>query len=197
MNRRAVDRLVILVLALVLVVGLYASWRASQRNQAVNGMMGSMMGGSMGGQYGAGPVWYTLAALVVVIVVGGLYVIFRENLDDFGAVAGPARDTTPASSPPSDADGDRTTSPSGTSSAGTTTSAGRRLLDVLPEDERRVLEPVIVSPGLTQIELRDRADFSKSKISQTVSALEKRGLLYRERQGRTYRVYPDESVLEE
>jgi uncharacterized membrane protein len=56
------------------------------------------------------------------------------------------------------------------------------------------MAPVLESPGLTQIELRDRADFSKSKVSQTVSGLEKRGLLYREKQGRTYRVYPDDGV---
>nr|WP_265108825.1 MarR family transcriptional regulator [Halosolutus halophilus] len=69
-----------------------------------------------------------------------------------------------------------------------------RVLDLLPDDERRILEPVLSSPGLTQIELRDRSDFSKSKVSQTVSALEKRGLLYRERQGRTYRIYPSDDL---
>jgi uncharacterized membrane protein len=31
-------------------------------------------------------------------------------------------------------------------------------------------------------------------VSQTVSDLEKRGLLYRERQGRTYRVYPGDEI---
>jgi len=48
------------------------------------------------------------------------------------------------------------------------------VLDVLPADERRVLEPVIESPGITQLALRDRADFSKAKISQTVASLEER-----------------------
>ena len=67
-----------------------------------------------------------------------------------------------------------------------------RILDILPDDERRILEPVLESPGLTQIELRDRSDFSKSKVSQTVTDLEKRGLLYREPQGRTYRIYPSD-----
>jgi len=69
-----------------------------------------------------------------------------------------------------------------------------RVLDLLPEDERRVLEPVLESPGITQIELRDRSAFSKSKVSQTVTDLEERGLLYRERQGRTYRIYPSEEL---
>ncbi|QSG14561.1 helix-turn-helix transcriptional regulator [Halapricum desulfuricans] len=72
----------------------------------------------------------------------------------------------------------------------------RQVLDLLPDDERRILEPVVESPGLTQIALRDRSDFSKSKVSQTVSELEKRGLLYREKQGRTYRVYPDDDLEE-
>jgi|AntRauTorcE11898_2_1112593.scaffolds.fasta_scaffold13842_2 hypothetical protein len=72
--------------------------------------------------------------------------------------------------------------------------ADRQLLSMLPEDERRILEPVVDSPGITQIALRDRSDFSKSKVSQTVSELEKRGLLYRERQGRTYRVYPSDDL---
>ncbi|MGM0605053.1 MAG: helix-turn-helix transcriptional regulator [Halobacteriota archaeon] len=76
----------------------------------------------------------------------------------------------------------------------TATRDAPNVLDVLPEDERRVLEPVVASPGITQIELRDRSDFSKSKVSQTVSGLEKRGLLYRERQGRTYRVYPSDEL---
>ncbi|MCU4717104.1 helix-turn-helix transcriptional regulator [Halapricum hydrolyticum] len=70
----------------------------------------------------------------------------------------------------------------------------RQVLDLLPDDERRILEPVVESPGITQIALRDRSNFSKSKVSQTVSELEKRGLLYREKQGRTYRVYPGDDL---
>jgi len=79
-------------------------------------------------------------------------------------------------------------------SGGTAVGGPDRLLDVLPEDERRILEPVLESPGLTQIALRDRSEFSKSKVSQTVTDLEKRGLLYREEQGRTYRVYPADDL---
>lgn len=106
--------------------------------------------------------------------------------------AEPTADTDSAgdTGTPSDAE---SPSPSGTT-ASPTAQSGPRLLDVLPEDERRVLEPVVSSPGITQIELRDRSNFSKSKVSQTVSELEKRGLLYRERQGRTYRIYPSDDV---
>ncbi|QSG11739.1 putative transcriptional regulator [Halapricum desulfuricans] len=71
-----------------------------------------------------------------------------------------------------------------------------RVLELLPDDERRILEPVVESPGITQIALRDRSNFSKSKVSQTVSELEKRGLLYREKQGRTYRVYPGDDLAD-
>nr|WP_325064028.1 helix-turn-helix domain-containing protein [Halobacterium bonnevillei] len=40
------------------------------------------------------------------------------------------------------------------------------------------------SPGISQIELRDRCNFSERKVSKTASSLEERGLLYRERQAR-------------
>ncbi|MEF8975524.1 MAG: MarR family transcriptional regulator [Halapricum sp.] len=89
--------------------------------------------------------------------------------------------------------GSKTSAATGEASAGNGQSASE-VLDILPEDERRILEPVVDSPGLTQIALRDRSDFSKSKVSQTVSDLEKRGLLYREKQGRTYRVFPDDDL---
>lgn len=36
------------------------------------------------------------------------------------------------------------------------------VLRVLPDDERRILQPVVDDPGLTQIEVRDRSEFSKS-----------------------------------
>ncbi|MFB6353554.1 MAG: helix-turn-helix transcriptional regulator [Halobacteriales archaeon] len=149
-------------------------------------MMGSMMGGSMVGLHRTSPIWYALGTIVAAVLVGGVYVAVREDLVD---VDGPST----GSAGPSDAEqsGAQATEP-----ATSPSSTDRQLLDLLPEDERRVLEPVLASPGLTQIELRDRADFSKSKVSQTVSDLEKRGLLYRERQGRTFRVYPDAAVAE-
>jgi len=63
-------------------------------------------------------------------------------------------------------------------------------LSLLPDDEKQVLEPILESPGVTQVELRGRSGFSKSKVSQVLNELEERGVLYREPQGRTYRVYP-------
>lgn len=69
-------------------------------------------------------------------------------------------------------------------------------LEILPEDERRVLEPILDTPGITQVEVVARSDFSDAKVSQTLKALRDRGLVYREPQGRTYRLYPG-TVLEE
>lgn len=203
MNRRIADALAGLVLAVVLVLGLYGTWQAYQRTLAVDGMMVSMMGTSMGGMYGPNPVWYALGTLVVVVLGGGLYMVVRDDLvnhrtggpSNSDTVAGPA---SPGATIEEASNRSRTEKPSSPprdgGAAAPTSTAERRLLDLLPEDERRILEPVLASPGLTQIELRDRADFSKSKISQTVSDLEKRGLLYRERQGRTFRVYPADAV---
>jgi len=205
-NRRVADRLVLVGLAVVLVVGLYLAWR-SNRPATTSGMMSGMMGGTMG--TGVGPFWAILGTVVVVVVLGGTYVTVRETLSDpsEGPEAAPAPTptepapgaTVPTSTepaPPTASDAAEG-SPTNEEVGASVTARNRRLLDLLPGDERRVLEPVLTSPGLTQIELRDRADFSKSKVSQTVSDLEKRGLLYRERQGRTYRVYPAEPVLEE
>lgn len=69
-------------------------------------------------------------------------------------------------------------------------------ISILPEDERQILEPVLDTPGITQVEIIDRSEFSDAKVSQTLKALRERGLVYRERQGRTYRLYPG-TVLDE
>lgn len=63
-------------------------------------------------------------------------------------------------------------------------------LELLPEDERLILESILDTPGITQVEVVARSDFSKAKVSQTLKALRERGLVYREPQGRTYRLYP-------
>jgi uncharacterized membrane protein len=63
-------------------------------------------------------------------------------------------------------------------------------MEILPEDERRILEPVLDAPGITQVEVVARSGFSEAKVSQTLKALRQRGLVYREPQGRTYRLYP-------
>lgn len=67
-------------------------------------------------------------------------------------------------------------------------------LGILPEDERVVLDPILDTPGVTQVEVVARSDYSDAKVSQTLKAVRERGLVYREPQGRTYRLYP-ETVL--
>jgi len=194
-NRHRADLAVGLLVVLVLLAGGALGWQAARQRQAIGGTMGSMMGGSAGALHGPNPLWYGFGALLVAVAVGGLYLAVRDDLPASGprmerasGVSGSASldaATVPAEDGESVASRDLEDPPQ------------RRVLDLLPDDERRVLEPVVTSPGITQIELRDRSDFSKSKVSQTVSALEKRGLLYRERQGRTYRVYPSDELREQ
>jgi predicted transcriptional regulator len=150
--------------------------------------MGSMMDSSIGTIHGPDPLWYVVGTLLVAGVIGGVYYVIRGDLTD-SEVADTTdhigSDQTSAATPTSM---EHKASPA--MSLGPESDPQARVLDLLPDDERRVLDPVLSSPGITQIELRDRSNFSKSKVSQTVSSLEERGLLYRERQGRTYRVYP-------
>ncbi|NIC01050.1 MarR family transcriptional regulator [Halobacterium sp. R2-5] len=194
MNRRQADTVVGGLVAAVLIVGGVLSWQAYQQQQAFN-QMGSMMGTSMGTVHGTNPLWYVLGTLLVSAVIGGGYLVVRDELSSTDV---PDRSQMEMANP---TDSESAESPDGdTQLAGDINPEAQpqaRVLDLLPEDERRILEPVLSSPGVTQIELRDRSDFSKSKVSQTVSALEKRGLLYRERQGRTYRIYPSDDLQRE
>jgi uncharacterized membrane protein len=191
MNQRRADAVVGILVAAVLLVGGALSWQAYRQQQAFE-RMGSMMGTSMGVVHGPNPLWYVLGTVLVSAVVGGGYLVVRDDLTSTDA--GERSRTGMAAS----TDHERTEPPE----AATRSEAAidpesqprARVLDLLPDDERRILEPVLSSPGITQVEVRDRSDFSKSKVSQTVSALEKRGLLYRERQGRTYRIYPSDDL---
>lgn len=206
-NRRRADTVVGVLLGVVLLSGGLLSWRAYRQRRAFDDSMGSMMDSSMGTMHGPDPLWFVFGTLLVVTAIGGIYLLVREDRSGPGESANVTRvDPDTSSSPES------TVSPESSSSASpestVSTDAGgegegfrhpesmprARILDVLPDDERRVLEPVLQSPGITQIELRDRSDFSKSKVSQTVSSLEERGLLYREPQGRTYRVYASDDL---
>jgi uncharacterized membrane protein len=191
MNRRRADVVVGLLVSAVVIIGGVLSWQAYQQQRAFE-QMGSMMGTSMGAVHGTNPLWYVLGTLLVSAVIGGGYLAVRADLTSTDVNVRSQRemakptDPESAESPEEDTQPDETLNPESQPQA--------RVLDLLPDDERRILEPVLSSPGITQIELRDRSDFSKSKVSQTVSALEKRGLLYRERQGRTYRIYPSDDL---
>ncbi|MCS4540968.1 MAG: hypothetical protein HY929_01395 [Euryarchaeota archaeon] len=59
-------------------------------------------------------------------------------------------------------------------------------LTVLKEDERKAIEAMLVAGGkMTQRELQDKTGFSKAKLSRLVFDLEKRGVLRKDREGRT------------
>ena len=189
MNRRRADTVVGAVVAVVLLAGGTLSWRAYRQRRELEQ---SMMDPSMGTMHGPDPLSYVFGTVLLVAVIVGGYALVRAEVTD----PDPAGDGA-------EVDGDSTSSaPSAPMdqaepSVNPESNPQSRVLDLLPDDERRVLEPVLDSPGITQIELRDRSDFSKSKVSQTVSSLEERGLLYRERQGRTYRVYPSDDLRQQ
>lgn len=154
---------------------------------------GPMNGDSVPAMAFVGPI---LMSLVVASVVGGVYTFVRGRAFATRADEGTAADG--ASDPAEATDAGDATDPTPEEPDGPQPSepVRHRILDVLSDDERRILEPVIESPGLTQIEVRDRSGFSKSKVSRTIPGLEERGLLYRESQGRTYRVYPADDTDE-
>ncbi|MFC4987356.1 helix-turn-helix transcriptional regulator [Saliphagus infecundisoli] len=185
MDRQTADRLVAVLVISILTVGGYATLRAYWRLRTTSGMMQMMPG--------MDPLWYAFGTLIAVSAVLGTYALARDTFT-----------TTPTGTDDTETNRDTETN---TEQEQTKTASVRdsdhkdtpapRLLDMLPEDEQRVIEPVLDTPGLTQVELRARSDFSKAKVSQTVTELEDRGLLYRETQGRTYRVYPGELLKDE
>lgn len=193
MNRRRADMAAGVLVAAIFLFGGVLTWQAYQRQRAFE-QMGSMMGmeSSMGATHGTSPLLYVFGTLFLSAVVGGGYLFVRDEFTN--PDAGTRSQATAASEDSSESIASPEEQPDSEIPQGTQPQA--RVLDLLPEDERRIVEPVLSSPGLTQIELRDRSNFSKSKVSQTVSALEKRGLLYRERQGRTYRIYPSDELAE-
>lgn len=195
---KMVDRLVGLLIVGIILFGSYSWWRATQRALERDGMMGQMMGTMPG----MDPIWYLFGTLIAVSVVLGVYVISREQLANILSTptANAATDDRSESSPsidPSSRSSELSSEQSTQESSANDSSSERTSpLAFLPEDERRIIEPILESPGLTQVELRGRSDFSKAKVSQTVSELEDRGLIYREKQGRTFRVYPGELLKE-
>mgnify|MGYP006273218917 CR=1 FL=1 len=194
MERNRADLLAAIVVGAVSVLGGLWAWDRYQARQAVDGRMDGMMGSMMDGMGATGPdpVVVAVGTLVVAGTLAGVYLLFREEVTHAGT-QGPEEIRASEAPPVPESEAEPAESSADADSV-TGLDSQRALLDLLPEDERRILDPVLESPGLTQIELRDRADFSKSKVSQTVSDLEKRGLLYREKQGRTYRVYPAERL---
>lgn len=203
MNPESADRLVAASVIGLVLLGVVA-WLWAGRTRPT-GSMGSMMDGTMGTS--TDPFLYFIGAALLAAVLGGGYLLLWKEKS--GDTDHPAAGTASARSTPhlrqaGEQSGNRPTEPGTQTDTASATSGGNasetpeetELLELLPGDERRGLEPVIDSPGLTQIEIRDRSSISKSKVSQTLSALEKRDLIAREKQGRTYRVYPGEKLEE-
>ncbi|WP_306059357.1 helix-turn-helix transcriptional regulator [Natronococcus wangiae] len=189
LTREVADRVVLGIILGIALLGGFSTVRAYWQLRTTGGMMSEMLLGMPG----ANPVWNFFGTLVAISVVLGAYALGRDHLfpDSGGSTANAARETEPEAPPQTNANAE---SPG--SGGENDLDAAPRPLTIFPDDERQVLEPIIKSPGLTQVELRGRSDFSKAKVSQTVSALEDRGLIYREKQGRTYRVYPGELLKE-
>ena len=59
----------------------------------------------------------------------------------------------------------------------------------LSEDEKKVLDEIKKVGEITQDSLRFRLDWSKAKISTILINLDKKGLIQRERVGKTYKIY--------
>lgn len=191
MNRKQADVLVGLLVSVVIVGGGALTWQAYRQQRSLN-EMGSMMDVSVGTMHGTNPLWYLLSTIVLSVLVGGVYLFVRSDIPGESSAGGIGTESAVDASSHTAGESDDELAASRSIDAAQRQRS--RVLDLLPEDERRILEPVLESPGITQIELRDRSDFSKSKVSQTASDLEKRGLLYRERQGRTYRIYPSDDL---
>lgn len=187
MKRRQADIAVGILIAGILLIGVFSAIQLF------------LMGGAVMDQMESAPVIHfvgpLLGSLVIASIVGGVYVFVRGQVFSVESDAVMQTDTTIDPADETDEGGARTDTDVADSLPSDSITE-YRILEMLPDDEHRVLEPVIESPGLTQIEVRDRSGFSRSKVSQTVTDLEKRGLLYRERQGRTYRVYPSNDLDE-
>ena len=60
---------------------------------------------------------------------------------------------------------------------------------VLSEDWKKVLDEIKKTGEITQDSLKFRLGWSKAKISTILTNLDRRGLIQRERVGKTYKVY--------
>jgi len=66
------------------------------------------------------------------------------------------------------------------------------LRKALSEDEKKILNEIKKAGEITQDSLRFRLDWSKAKISTILTNLDKKGIIQRERTGKTYKVYLEE-----
>lgn len=189
MNRKQADTAAGGLVVTIVLVGVLSAIQLQSMDSPMSGEMGSVPVMAM-----VGPV---LMSLVIASIIGGVYIFVRGQVFETRGATTTKADVSDVSEETTTGDRNNPVRAETDEIQPPDSGAQPQILDVLPDDERRILEPVIESPGLTQIEVRDRSGFSKSKVSQTITDLEKRGLLYRESQGRTYRVYPADDFDEQ
>lgn len=68
------------------------------------------------------------------------------------------------------------------------------LLDILKEDEQRILKIIIEQDGIDQREIQRLTDFSKTKVSKILAELERRGAIRKEPYGRRNKVFLTEKL---
>lgn len=68
------------------------------------------------------------------------------------------------------------------------------LAKALSDDEKKVLEEIKKSKEITQDSLRFRLEWSKPKLSAILTSLDRRGIIQRERTGKTYKVTFDKKL---
>ena len=165
MKRKYADTVAVLLVAFVLVAGGIATWQAYQQWVGLSDM-GGHMGGSASTIHGTHPVWFALGTLLTAAVISGVHLSVRDRLvssSDSETVSNTGH-SDPEGNTQSSTEEQSTAS---TSVTGTDSTSSQQVLDLLPDDERRILQPVLDSPGLTQIELRDRRRQRPMTVSMT------------------------------
>lgn len=65
---------------------------------------------------------------------------------------------------------------------------GNTILNFLKNDERQVVKEIINNEGLTQAKLLQKVSFSKPTLWRIIKNLETRGVIEREKYGKTYKL---------
>jgi|SRR3989344_296561 len=68
------------------------------------------------------------------------------------------------------------------------------LVKALDPFEQKILKAVKEQEGITQNTLRLRTDLSKAKVSYVVNDLEKKGLIKRDKKGKTFAIFLKEAI---
>ncbi|GBE18079.1 sugar-specific transcriptional regulator TrmB [archaeon BMS3Abin16] len=69
-------------------------------------------------------------------------------------------------------------------------------IEILKEDEQRILTLVAEEDGIEQREIQRRTDYSKTKVSKILSELEKRGAIRKESMGKKNKIYLTQKLKE-